>query len=148
MNVSLSAHNNILTFIRESSVTSMINESSDPTIPILKFDAITGSANSHWKGSQRVPLNFKLFENLQSNLMDSLHQTITFQHHHLLLEEMMLLPEGAKLTCSISSEHYFLQHGSTLSKIWKCLEIQPSQPCIIDRKGYFSFNLMVVLNPK
>ena len=37
---------------------------------------------------------------------------------------------------------------TTLAKIQKCLEIQPCQPCIIDRKVYFSFNLTVVLNPK
>ena len=80
--------------------------------------------------------------------MTSMHQPITLKHRHLLLEDLILLPEGAKFTCSISSEHYFLKHGPTLSKIQKCLEIQPSQPCIIDQKVYFSFNLTMMSNPK
>ena len=134
MNVSLSAHNNILTFIRQSSFNSMVNELTASTIPMSKFDAIARSANSHWKGSQKVPLNFEPFETLESNLMHSLHQPITFQHHYLLLEEMMLLPEGSKFICSISSKRYLLKHGPTLSKIQKCLKIQPCQPCFIDRK--------------
>ena len=117
MNVSLSAHNNVLAFICDSSVNSMVEASATLTIPISKFDAIARSANSHWKGSQRVPLNFEPFETLETKLMDLLHQPITFQHHHLLLKEMMLLSEGDILTCSVSSDHYFLKHGPTLTKI-------------------------------
>ena len=60
----------------------------------------------------------------------------------------MLLLEGYEFTCSVSSDHYFLKHGPTLSKIRKCLETQPSQPYIIDRKVFFSFNLTVTSNPK
>ena len=126
----------------------MIEQSSTSNIPISKFDAIYQSTNSHWKGNQRVPLNFEPFKNLSSNLMASKHQPITFQHHRLLLEEMMLLPEDAEFTCTISSEHYFLKHDPTVSKICCCLEIEPTQPYIIDRKVYFSFNLTVLSNPK
>ena len=76
MNVSLSAHNNILTFIRDSSINSMVEASATPTIPISKFNTLARSANSHWKGSQRVPLNFEPFDTLKPKLMDSLHQPI------------------------------------------------------------------------
>ena len=111
--VSLSAHNNVFTFIHEPSVNWMVTESTATTIPMSKFDAFARFAKSHWKGSQRVPLNFEPFKTLESTLMNLLHQPITFQHHHLLLEEMTLLPDGSEFTCSISSEHYLLKNGPT-----------------------------------
>ena len=116
MNVKLSADNNVLNFLRANAVASMVEDPLN-TVTISEFDLMTRSTNSHWKGNKRNKLEFKPFIDLETTLMTSSQQPITFQHHCLLVKEMMLLIEGSQFISSISADHYFLQHTTTLNKI-------------------------------
>ena len=78
--------------------------------------------------------------------MSSTQHVLSHAHHRLLLEEMMLLDEDSELTCTVSSDHYFLQQIPSKSLIQKCLEQAPIRPIFLDRKVIFPFNLTVVSN--
>ena len=78
--------------------------------------------------------------------MESPHHALTHEHHHLLLEEMMLLTVGSKFTCTVSANHYFLNQVNPMSLIRKCLQTAPTRLLLLERKVYFTFNLVVTSN--
>ena len=141
-----SAVNNIFQFLCNP----IIDKKQETTtlIPMICFETIVRSANTHWKGSSRVNLNFNPFATMASTLLQSKYHPLTHKHHHLLLEEMMLLNPGSDFVCAVSTNHYFLQHSQSKSSFKECLVTAPTQPLIVDRKTFFTIEMSVSSNPK
>ena len=145
--VNHSAVNNLFHFIWNRFFDSISLDLYD--IKMSRFDTIVHSANNHGGGNNRQKLDFEPFDKtVETKLFHSTHQLLTYEHHRLLLEEMMLLEPGSVFTCAISSKHYFLKQYHSASLIKKCLLQSPTSPLVQEQNVYFTFNLLVRSNPK
>ena len=107
-------------FVRSRAIALMENDNT--TVKMSLFDTIIHFANSHWSDNSRKNLNYNPFSTMETALLQSDYQPLTFEHHHLLLEEVMLLPVDSTFICAVSSNHYFLKQAQYTSIIKKWIE--------------------------